>query len=210
MLNLTNSIIAAGYIGITLIVFAESGLFIGFFLPGDSLLFTAGFFASQGKLNIWLLVALSIAAAIIGDSVGYWAGKKYGPALFNREDSLLFKKRYVIKTHEFFEKYGPKTIILARFLPVVRTFAPILAGVGEMRYRTFFTYNIIGGVLWAAGLSLLGFFLGSVIPDIDRYLLPVIVLIVVISTLPSAYHVLKDKENRDAIKTGLKKLRNRQ
>lgn len=206
MPDFTSTIIAAGYIGITAIIFAESGLLIGFFLPGDSLLFTAGFLASQGKLNIWILVVLSIIAAVVGDSVGYWIGKKSGPSVFNRPDSFLFNKKNVTKTHEFFDKHGPKTIILARFLPVVRTFAPVLAGIGDMRYRTFFSYNIIGGVLWAAGLSLLGYFLGKAIPNIDTYLLPIIILIIIISLAPSVYHILKDKDNRDSIKTGFKKL----
>jgi len=206
MFDFTSTIIAAGYVGITAIIFAESGLLIGFFLPGDSLLFTAGFLASQGKLNIILLTILAIIAAIIGDSVGYWIGKKTGSSIFNRPDSFLFNKNNITKTHEFFEKHGPKTIILARFLPVIRTFAPLLAGVGVMRYRTFFSYNVIGGVLWAVSLSLLGYFLGATVPNVDKYLLPIIFLIIIISIAPSAYHILKDPESRSALKSGMKKI----
>jgi len=206
MFDIPSLIATAGYAGIAGILFAETGLLVGFFLPGDSLLFPAGFLASQGKLDIWLLVIIASVAAVAGDSVGYYIGKKAGPALFDREDSLLFKKHYVKKTHDYFEKYGAKTIVIARFIPVVRTFAPVVAGVGEMRYRTFFSYNIIGGILWAAGLSFLGYFLGAVIPDIDHYLLPIIALIVVLSILPPVIHVLKEKENREVIKRSWQKI----
>lgn len=179
---------AAGYAGLFGIIFAESGLFIGFFLPGDSLLFTAGFLASQNYLNIWLLVPLMIAAAVLGDNVGYAFGKKVGPAIFSKPDSLLFNKAHLDRAHQFFEKHGRKTIILARFVPVVRTFAPILAGVGNMHYRVFFAFNIIGGLLWGAGITLLGYFLGTAIPGVDRYLLPIIAAIVILSVLPALTH----------------------
>lgn len=174
-------------------VFAESGLLVGFFLPGDSLLFTAGFLASQSHLNIWVLVFGACFCAVLGDSVGYAFGKRVGPRLFTREESRFFKKSHLLKAKIFYEKHGKKTLILARFMPVVRTFVPILAGVGEMHYPTFLSYNVIGGILWAAGLSLLGYFLGSVIPDIDRYLLPIIALIIFLSVLPTIVHFIRQR-----------------
>ncbi len=199
MFDLPLLITTAGYAGLFAIVFAESGLLIGFFLPGDSLLFTAGFLASQGLLNIAILTPLVFIAAVTGDSVGYALGHRFGPRLFKREDSLLFHKDNVSRAQAFFERHGKKTIILARFIPVVRTFAPILAGVGNMAYHTFFAYNVIGGLLWAVGLSLLGYFLGNVIPNVDAYLLPIIGVIIILSILPSAIHILKDKELRQRI-----------
>ncbi len=190
--DLTEFIKLAGYIGVFGFVFAESGLLIGFFLPGDSLLFTAGFLASQGHLNIWLLSLGSFFFAVIGDSVGYAFGKRVGPALFKREESRLFKPSHLLKAQAFYEKHGRKTIVLARFMPIVRTFAPIVAGIGQMHYRTFLAYNIIGGALWALGLSWLGYFLGNAIPDIDRYLLPIIAGIIVLSVLPPIIHVIRE------------------
>ena len=179
-------LITFGTIGLFLIVFAESGLFFGFFLPGDSLLFTAGLFAAQGTLNLPLILVGCFIAAVAGDQVGYWFGQRVGPSLFRRPDSRLFKQEYVGRAQEFFARHGAKTIVLARFVPIVRTFAPILAGVGGMPYRTFLSFNVIGGLLWAVGVTLLGFWLGNLIPDIDRYLLPIIVLIIAISFIPMA------------------------
>jgi membrane-associated protein len=204
MFNLEGIIKTAGYAGLFGIIFAESGLLIGFFLPGDSLLFTAGFLASQGYLNIWILAPLLFVAAVTGDSVGYTFGYRVGPKIFKKEDSLFFHKDHLVKAQNFFQKHGGKTIILARFLPVVRTFAPILAGVGKMRYATFLFYNVVGGLLWAAGLTFLGFFLGKVVPDIDKYLLPIVLVIIVVSIAPSAWHVLKDKSTREKIWLQLK------
>ena len=177
-------LVTFGTIGLFLIVFAESGLFFGFFLPGDSLLFTAGLFAAQGILNLPLILIGCFVAAVAGDQVGYVFGQRVGPALFRRPDSRLFKQEYVTRAQAFFEKHGPKTIVLARFVPIVRTFAPILAGVGSMRYRTFVSYNLIGGFLWAVGVTLLGYALGELIPDIDAYLLPIIAVIIAISLTP--------------------------
>ena len=177
-------LVTFGTIGLFLIVFAESGLFFGFFLPGDSLLFTAGLFAAQGILNLPLILIGCFVAAVAGDQVGYVFGQRVGPALFRRPDSRLFKQEYVTRAQAFFEKHGPKTIVLARFVPIVRTFAPILAGVGSMRYRTFVSYNLIGGFLWAVGVTLLGYALGELIPDIDAYLLPIIAVIIAISLMP--------------------------
>ncbi len=185
-----------GYVGLFAIVFAESGLLIGFFLPGDSLLFTAGFLASQNLLSLPILLLLFAVAAITGDSVGYTFGRRVGRRLFDREDSRLFKKKHLIKAEEFYETHGSKTIILARFMPIVRTFAPIVAGIALMDYRRFVTYNIVGGILWACGVTLAGYFLGQRIPGAEKYLLPISLVIIVVSVLPSAIHVLRDDEMR--------------
>jgi len=181
-----------GLAGVLAIIFAESGLFFGFFLPGDSLLFTAGVLAASGYFDIRYLVLGAAAAAILGDSVGYAFGARVGPKIFSREDSRFFKKSHLEKTANFYLKYGKKTIVLARFIPIVRTFAPILAGVGRMPYRLFLTYNVLGGILWGAGLSFLGYFLGKSIPDVDRYLWPLIIVIILTSFLPA----LKEFFNR--------------
>jgi membrane-associated protein len=189
-------LVTFGTIGLFLIVFAESGLFFGFFLPGDSLLFTAGLFAAQGTLNLPLILVGCFVAAVAGDQVGYVFGQRVGPALFKRPDSRLFKQEYVERARAFFEKHGPKTIVLARFVPIVRTFAPILAGVGRMQYRTFVSYNLIGGFLWAVGVTLLGYWLGNLIPDIDAYLLPIIALIIALSFVPIGLEWLKRRRVR--------------
>lgn len=191
MFDVETIIRTGGYLGLFFIVFAESGLFIGFFLPGDSLLFTAGFLASQGYLNIWILCAISFLGAIVGDSVGYTFGKRVGRKLFTRDNSLLFHKNHLQTAEEFYEKHGPKTIVIARFMPIVRTFAPIVAGIGTMRYGTFLAFNIIGGALWGVGLPLVGYFLGSTIPNVDRYLLPIILGIIIVSMLPGLWHIFK-------------------
>jgi membrane-associated protein len=183
-----------GLVGVIAIIFAESGLLIGIFFPGDSLLFTAGFLASQGYLNIWLLVPLAILAAIVGDSVGFWFGTKVGPKIFYREDSWFFHKKHLIRAKQFYEQHGKKAIILARFMPVLRTLAPILAGVGQMNYRVFLAYNIIGGLLWAGGVTLIGFTLGSVIPGIDRYLWPIIAVIILSSFVPVLKQVFSSRQ----------------
>lgn len=206
MFDLISLIKTAGYLGILGIIFAESGLFVGFFLPGDSLLFTAGFLASQGFLDIWLLWLVVFIGAVAGDNFGYAFGKKVGPMIFKREDSLLFHKKNLEKAHSFYEKYGKKTIILARFMPGIRTFAPILAGVGQMNYRVFFSYNLIGGFLWGIGLPFLGFYLGNTIPDIDKYLVPIILLIIFLSILPTAIHILKDPDHRQQIAGIIKRI----
>lgn len=177
-----------GLLGVWLIIFAESGLFFGFFFPGDSLLFTAGFLASQGYLNIWWLVGGAIVAAIVGDNVGYWFGKKVGPKIFTRADSLFFHQDHVRRAAEFFNQYGKKALILSRFIPIVRTFTPILAGVGKMEYKTFIAYNLIGGVLWGGGLTLAGYILGATVPGVDQYLWPIIILIIFVSFLPALKH----------------------
>ena len=183
-----------GILGLSFVVFAETGLFFGFFFPGDSLLFTAGVLASQGFLNIWIMVPFLIVSAILGDSFGYWFGAKIGPKIFSRDDSFFFRKRHIERTRAFYVKYGAKAIFLARFVPVVRTFAPILAGVGSMPYKTFVRYNSIGGFAWAGGVTLLGYFFGKTIPHIDQYLTPIIVVIIFVSFLPIVYEILKEKK----------------
>jgi membrane-associated protein len=186
-------------IGLFLIIFAETGLLIGFFLPGDSLLFTAGILASQGNLNIAVIALGCFLAAVIGDQVGYTIGHRAGPALFRRPDSRIFKQKYVDRTKEFFEKHGPKTILLARFVPIVRTFAPVLAGVGEMNRRTFTTYNVVGGFVWGVGVTVAGYVLGEAIgEDIDKYLLPIIALIVLLSILPPVIEALRQRRRNRA------------
>lgn len=205
MFDLVALIKTVGYLGIFGIVFAESGLLIGFFFPGDSLLFTAGFLASQGFLNIWFLALGAFVCAVAGDSVGYAFGRRVGPAIFKREDSFWFHRDHLERANRFYEAHGGKTIILARFMPIVRTFAPIVAGAGRMRYPKFFAYNVVGGVAWAIGMSMLGFFLGSVIPNIDRYLLLIIAGIIFLSVLPSAMHILRDKPMRTQLLISIKR-----
>lgn len=191
-LSLEHIILTFGYLGLFFIVFAESGLLFGFFFPGDSLLITAGLLASRGYLNIYLLAIISIIAAISGDTVGYWFGNKVGPKIFKREKSLLFDKDHLIRANEFYKKHGGKTIVLARFLPFIRTFAPIVAGVGKMEYPRFLSFNIFGGIFWVLATTLLGFFLGNVIPDIDRYIIFVILGIIFLSVLPTGIHFWKE------------------
>lgn len=183
-LDPTTLIPAAGYVGLFFIVAAESGLFFGFFFPGDSLLFTAGLLAATGTLDIWTLVVLMPVAAVIGDSIGYWLGAWIGPRIFVKEDSFFFSTQYVTRAEYFYKRHGAKAVVLARFVPIVRTFVPILAGVGSMRYRTFVTYNVVGGLLWGVGVTLLGYFLGKSFPDTVHYLLPIIVVVIVLSLLP--------------------------
>jgi membrane-associated protein len=197
------TIIAAGYIAITLIIFAECGLLIGFFLPGDSLLFTAGLFASQASfgLDIWTLSFLCGIAAIVGPLVGYWYGKALGPRLFNREDSLLFRKQHLVRAHEFYERHGGKALILARFMPIVRTFAPVVAGMANMDYRRFVVYTVVGAALWAVGVTWAGFFLGRIFPDAGKYLEYIIILIVVASIAPPIIHLLRERQRSKATLT---------
>lgn len=183
-----------GLIGVLAIVFLETGAFFGFFFPGDSLLFTAGFFASQGYLSMTLLLVGTFICAVLGDNVGYAFGRRIGPALFQREDSVFFNKKHVLKAQLFYEHHGKKAIVLARFMPIIRTFAPIVAGIGKMEYRTFFLYNVIGGFVWTWVMLWLGFGLGSLIPDPDRYVLPVIGVIIIVSVLPALREVLKQRK----------------
>ncbi len=185
-----------GLIGIILVVFAESGLFFGFFLPGDSLLVTAGVFAAKEDPPFLLPVVIVVVfvAAVAGDQVGYAFGRRAGPALFRRPDSRFFKQDHVHKAQRYYAQHGPKTIVLARFVPFVRTFAPIVAGVGRMHYPTFVSYNVLGALLWGVGLTTVGFLLGEAF-DVDRYLLPIIAAIVVASLLPVAREALKARRS---------------
>jgi membrane-associated protein len=175
------------------VVFAETGLMIGFFLPGDSLLVVAGLFARQGKLDIvWLNLAL-IIAAIVGDAVGYWIGYRTGKALYNRPDSLLFRRSHLIRTHEFYEKHGGKTIVIARFMPIIRTFAPVVAGAAQMTYRRFAVYNVVGGIAWVSSMTLTGYFLGALIPNMDKHIDKVAIVIIILSLLPAVISYLKGR-----------------
>lgn len=195
-----------GVAGVAGIIFAESGLLIGFFLPGDSLLFTAGFLVHQNILhfNIHLLTAILFLAAVLGDSVGYSFGRRAGHRLFNRKDSVVFHQENLRRAEEFYERHGAKTIIIARFVPVVRTFAPIVAGISKMHYRTFLTFNLIGALLWAVGLTYLGYFAGKLITDTGINIEYVILGIILLSILPPLIHIFKEKKNRTAIMNTLR------
>ena len=180
-----------GYLGLFIIIFAESGVFIGIFLPGDSLLFTAGFLASQGYGNVAVVALVCFCAAVIGDSFGYAFGKKAGPKIFTRSRSWFFKKEYVERIRAFYDTHGASALVIARFAPVIRTLAPIFAGVGAMPYRRFLAFNIIGGLLWVGGIVGLGYMLGSLIPGVDGYILPLIACIVLVSFLPSVFQIAR-------------------
>ena len=184
-----------GIIGVGLIIFAESGLLIGIFFPGDSLLFTAGILGAAHLISVPLVILVSIVAAIIGDQVGYATGKVFGPKVFSRPESRWFSPRHIERANHFYSKYGKKTIILARFTPIIRTLAPLIAGIGKMEYSTFLSYNIAGGILWVSSITLLGYWLGSIIPSIDRYLLPIIILIVVVSLIPTLREIFFKKRS---------------
>jgi len=207
--DLENLIRTVGYVGLFAIIFAESGLFFGFFLPGDSLLLTAGLLASRNDaatgqpiLNIFILLLILPVAAILGDNVGYWFGSKTGPRIFNRENSRLFKRKNLLAARAFYDKHGGKTIVLARFMPFIRTFAPIVAGAVDMRYRHFVFFNFFGGLLWSVGVTLVGFGLGKAAADVapetvDKYFLILIAVVIFVSALPAMIHVWR--ENREQI-----------
>jgi membrane-associated protein len=185
-----------GYVALVAIVFVETGLLVGFFLPGDSLLITAGLVAASGHLNIWWINGLLIVAAITGDSVGYAIGARLGPRLFTREKSLLFNPRHVERTREFYARHGAKTIVIARFVPIIRTFAPVVAGVGQMAYRRFLLYNVAGGVGWVAAMTWAGYLLGQVVPDIDRHIHIVVLVVVVLSVIPIGVELLRARRRQ--------------
>jgi membrane-associated protein len=182
-----------GYALLVAIVFAETGLLIGCFLPGDSLLITAGLLAAAGHLNIWWLNGLLIAAAIVGDSVGYAIGVRLGPRIFTRQKSLLFNPKHVERTRLFYERYGSKTIVIARFVPIIRTFAPVLAGVGTMQYRRFLFYNVAGGIGWVVSMSWAGYFLGRTVPNISRHMHILVIVIIVLSCVPIAVEIYRER-----------------
>ena len=202
--NLTALVQWAGIFGLAGIIFSETGLLVGVFLPGDSLLVTAGLLAARGYLNVYALAPLLTVAAICGNSVGYFIGRATGPRIFNRENSLFFNKKHAIRAHEFYAKYGRKTIVLAQFMPIIRTFAPVVAGVGGMGFRQFITFNIIGAVFWIWSMVGIGYFLGSYIPGIDQHIEIVIAIVIFISILPgliSGYRARRAKryENSAAV-----------
>lgn len=193
-----------GILLIAFIIFAESGLLVGFFLPGDTLLFGAGLYASQGRISLTGLIFAVIIAAIVGDNVGYSIGRRSGHRIFKKQDGLFFKHEYIQSAEKFYEAHGGKTIILARFVPVIRTFAPVVAGVGKMPRNRFFSFNIIGGILWGAGMPLLGYFVGAAVPHLDQYIEVVMLGVVGLSFLLAFGHLLRERKNRQII---LRKLR---
>jgi membrane-associated protein len=193
--EITPLIQGIGLIGVFLFVFAESGVFFGFFLPGDSLLFTAGILASAGHFNIFLLFFGSFLMSVLGDSFGYYFGKKIGPKIFSKPNSFFWNQKNIAKAHAFFDKHGNKAITLARFVPIVRTFTPIMAGVGSMRYKTFLFWNILGGFFWTSTMIFAGYFLGNQIEGVDRYILPIVFVIITISFIPIILEILKNKKN---------------
>ncbi len=204
MFDIEHIISAGGILIVSLIVFAESGLLIGFFLPGDTLLIGAGLAASQGKFSLFWLMFFVVVAAIVGDNVGYSIGRRAGPRIFKRKDGILFRQEYIQKAESFYKDHGGKTIILARFTPVVRTFAPVVAGASKMPRQRFMLFNIVGGLLWGAGLPLLGYLVGGRIPGLDHYIEKVIIGVMVLSIALAAAHILKDKKTRGLIRESIK------
>lgn len=189
--SLEHLVALIGYPGIFIALFAETGLFFGFFLPGSSMLFTAGLLASHGVFDIWTLTLVAMVAAILGDNVGYWFGSSVGHTLFTREDSRFFKKHYVHQAHAFYQRYGMQAVIIARFIPIVRTFVPIIAGIGEMNYTRFVIYNVIGGTIWAGGTVVTGYYLGKHVPWISTYFSQIILAIIIITSLPLVWEYMR-------------------
>jgi len=187
-----------GYVILVAIVFTETGLLVGFFLPGDSLLITAGLVAATGALDIWWLNGLLIVAAVVGDSVGYAIGYRAGPRIFTREQSLLFRPSHVERTRQFYERHGAKTIVIARFVPIVRTFAPVVAGVGQMEYRRFLIYNVAGGVGWVTSMTWAGYLLGQTIPNIGDHIHVVVAIVIVLSVIPIGVELYRERRRRSA------------
>ena len=199
MFDLTILLHTVSYAGIFAILFAESGLLVGIVLPGDSLLITAGLLSAEGSLSLAGVIAAAVLGAVVGDSTGYWIGRRLGPAVFRRPESRFFKPAYVERARAYFDRYGVTTLVIARFVPLVRTIVPTMAGVAGMHYRTFFTYNVLGGLLWGAGIPLAGYSLGRLIPDLDRYILLVVGLVLIISFIPVGLEILRQrKENSDS------------
>jgi membrane-associated protein len=191
MFDVNHLIESGGLLLIMAIIFAETGLLVGFFLPGDTLLLSAGVFAAQGKLPLFWTIVLIILASIAGNAVGYKIGQHGGKRLFTKSDGFLFRREYIERAETFYEKHGGKTILFARFIPIVRTFAAVVAGVGEMNFGMFMGYNVLGGILWGGGMTLLGYWFGSRIPNIDHYILPVVLAAVCFSFAPMLYHIAK-------------------
>jgi membrane-associated protein len=196
-----NTIVAAGYLVLIFVVFAETGLAAGFFLPGDSLLVVAGLFAARGDLNVFILLSTLFVAAVVGDAVGYYTGSKMGPRIFSKQKSWLFKPSHLLKAQEFYEKYGGKTIIIARFVPIVRTFAPIVAGAAQMPYRRFVMFNVVGGFLWVFSMILGGYFLGNFVESafgikLDEHIEKVVIVVVALSLMPPVIEYLKARRQK--------------
>ena len=211
LLDFTHLVQTGGLVMLAAIIFAESGMMVGFFFPGDTLLFSAGILAAAGHLPIvWTVVVIALAA-IIGDNTGYHIGKHFGPRLFKKEDGLIFRKDLIMKAERFYEKHGTKTMLIAHFVPVIRSFAPVTAGAGKMDYKQFFIYDAIGDIAWAASITLLGYFVGSRIPGIEKLIEPILIGIVLVTLLPTIYHALKDPKIRAKL-TGrrIPKLTNKQ
>jgi membrane-associated protein len=185
-----------GTLIVCVFVFIETGLFVGFFLPGDSLLVTAGVFAAAGLVDLPALLLFATICAVAGDQTGFWIGRALGQRLYKKEDSFFFRRSHLMKAHDFYEKYGPKTIVLARFIPIIRTFAPAVAGAAGMNYRKFVTYNVLGGILWVEGVVLAGYFLGRSIPNIGKHIHLVIAAVIFLSFLPIVYELWKARSRR--------------
>ena len=196
MFDVTQIVQSGGLLLIAIIIFLESGMMVGFFLPGDTLLFSAGILAAAGHLPIIPAIAIIALAAIAGDNTGYHIGRKLGPRLFRKEDGIIFRKDLILKAEKFYEKYGTKTLLIAHFIPVVRSFVPVAAGAGKMDYKRFVIFDAIGDMLWATSITLLGYFVGSRIPGIQKMVEPILLIIVLITLLPTIYHALKDPKIR--------------
>jgi membrane-associated protein len=205
MFDVTHLVEAGGLLLIALIIFAESGMMVGFFFPGDTLLFSAGILAAGGKLPIVLTLLVIAGAAILGDNIGYQIGKSLGPRLFRKKDGLIFRHDHIMRAEKFYEKYGSKTMLIAHFIPIVRTFAPVTAGAGNMPRKQFMFFDAIGDIAWAFSVTLLGYFVGSRIPGIEKLIEPVLIIIVLIFLAPTLYHIFKDQKIRKAIGTKFKK-----
>ena len=191
MFNVSHIIQSGGLFLLGGFLFAEVGLFLGFFLPGDTLVIAAGVYAKQGKLSIASVLLVSAVAAIAGDSLGYYIGRRLGPSVFNKKDSILFRPDHISQANRFFEKYGAKTLLVSHFIAIVRSFVPLLAGVGDMPYKKFLAYNITGDIIWALTVGLLGYYVGSRIPNIDKYIITGLAFVIVITLIPTLYHLVK-------------------
>lgn len=207
MFDVNHLIQTGGLLVITLIIFAESGMMVGFFFPGDTLLFSAGIFAATGKLSLTAVFICVSIAAIVGDNTGYFIGKKLGPRLF-KKDGVIFRKEYIDRAEKFYEKYGSKTMLVAHFIPIVRSFVPVTAGAGKMNYKLFFIFDAIGDIAWAISTTLVGYFIGSKIPGVEKYIDPIIIGVVLVVLLPSIYHALKDPRIRNAVLSKVRRNKN--
>jgi membrane-associated protein len=206
MFDVNHLVQTGGLLIISLIIFAESGMMVGFFFPGDTLLFAAGIFAATGQLNIVAAIVCIAIAAILGDNIGYLIGKHLGPKLF-KKDGIVFRKEYIAQAEKFYEKYGTKTMLVAHFIPVIRTFAPVTAGAGSMNHRQFIFFDAIGDIAWAVLVTLAGYFIGSRIPGIENYIEPVLILVVLAVLLPTIIHALRDPKVRSALKARFRRNR---